>query len=852
MLTRLARRLVPLWGVTALALGASPDFKRDVQPLFSQYCFQCHGEQVRMGELDLRTPAAMVKGGSQGPALSRGLADDSLLYRRLVEKSMPLGERKPSAEQIGLIGAWIDAGAHGGQAGEEATSAANTGAAPQTGSDHWAFEPPRRADLPRLEDEGWVRTPIDRFIKHQLEEQGIQPVGPAAKRTLFRRAYLTLVGLPPTPDELETHLRDDSPDAYKKVVDDLLSRPQYGERWARHWLDVVRYAESNGYERDGAKPYAWRYRDYVINSFNNDKPFDRFLTEQLAGDEIEGSNAESQIGATFLRLGSWDDEPADPMVDRYDQLDDVLGVTATTFLGLSIRCARCHDHKFEPLSQKDYYRLLAVFKPLKRPQDKRTDLDRLVGSEEELAAYRTAIERAKQKVERRKRELEKVRKAVMKRTLESGNNAIPSVNLFDHAATLLAMQRQPGQRNDREKELVAAFDKKLDTAISQFATLEEASRIETLRQEIETIERARPPEPPRAYIWYEDTSIPPVTRVLARGDTTQPTSVVDAETPTILGASSLDPEQRPLYSTGRRLALARWMASPQNPLVARVMVNRIWQGYFGEGLVTSENDFGVAGERPSHTELLDYLATEFIEAGWSLKHMHRLIANSAVFQLSSAWDEAAGRIDAENRLLWRWRTRRLEAETVRDSMLAVSGRLNLTMGGPSIFPKLPQAVLDGQSVPGKGWKTSDEEEASRRSVYIFVKRSLRVPELDLLDAPDSSSSCEQRRVSTTGPQALTFLNGEFTHRQAADLAARLAKEAGKDPPAQVRLAFTLALGRPPTNAEVSEALDFLTNQAEQIRADDTAAGREGTNTKKKALDAFCLILLNTNEFFYLS
>ena len=852
MAIRFTARLAALLAITALALGASPDFDTDVRPILSQHCFQCHGEQVRMGELDLRTPAAMVMGGVQGPALHRGSANDSLLYRRVVEKTMPMGEKKLSAEQIRLIGEWIDAGAHGGEDDEQAASSPTTEAARPKGFDHWAFAPPRRPDLPQLQDEAWVQTPIDRFIKSRLEDKGIQPVAPAAKRTVLRRAYLTLIGLPPTPGEVQAFLDDDSPGAYEKVVEDLLSRPQYGERWARHWLDVVRYAESNGYERDGAKPHAWRYRDYVINSFNKDKPFDRFLTEQLAGDEIEGSNAESQIGATFLRLGSWDDEPADPRVDRYDQLDDVLGVTATTFLGLSIRCARCHDHKFEPLSQKDYYRMLAVFEPLQRPQDNRTDLDRLVGSEEELAAYRTAIERAKQKVGRRKGEIAKLRKAVMKRALENGQNAVPSVNLFDYAETLSAMQKQPERRNDREKELVAAFEKKLDTAVSQFATLEEAARIETLRREIETIELARPPEPPRAYVWYEDTSIPPVTRVLARGDTTQPTTVVDAEAPTVVGGTSLDPTERPLYSTGRRLALARWMTSTENPLVARVMVNRIWQWYFGEGLVASENDFGVAGERPTHPKLLDYLATEFINSGWSVKHMHRLIANSAAFQLSSTWDDASGRVDAENRLLWRWRPRRMEAETVRDSMLAVSGRLNSKMGGPSIFPKLPQAVLDGQSVPGKGWETSNEEEASRRSVYIFIKRSLAVPELDLLDAPDSSSSCEQRRVSITGPQALTFLNGEFTHQRASDLAARLTKEAGDDPAAQVRRALALTFGRPPTEQQVGDALDFLATQAEQIRADGAAAGREAGDATMKALEAFCLILLNTNEFFYLS
>ena len=371
--------------------------------------------------------------------------------------------------------------------------------------------------------------------------------------------------MPPTPAETEAFLADESPDAYERLIDELLDRPAYGERWARHWLDVVRYAESNGYERDGAKPHAWRYRDYVIEAFQKDKPFDRFLTEQLAGDEIKDAHAESQIATTFLRLGTWDDEPADPRVDRYDQLDDVLGVTSATFLGLTIRCARCHDHKFEPFSQKDYYRLLAVFEPLKRPQDKRKDLDRLVGTEQELAAYRTAMEKADQAVNRLKRNIDKTRQAILDRLFEKAADGSETLSFLNHAETVLAYRKDANRRSNRQKELVAKFEKQIEAAVLQEATGEEAGQLEEWTRQVETIEASRPDEPPRAYIWYEDTPIPPVTRLFARGDTMRPADVVYPSTPAVLGRASLDPDDRPLYSTGRRLALARWMTSPGQP-----------------------------------------------------------------------------------------------------------------------------------------------------------------------------------------------------------------------------------------------------------------------------------------------
>jgi hypothetical protein len=650
---------------------------------------------------------------------------------------------------------------------------------------HWSFRPVQQTFVPAVRQRDWPRSPVDAFVLARLEKEGLQPAPPADKRTLLRRVYLDLIGLPPTPQEQQAFLDDPSPDAFVRVVDKLLAQPEYGERWARHWLDVARYAESNGYERDGAKPNAWRYRDYVIDSFNRDKPFDQFVREQIAGDELPGSNAETQIATTFLRLGSWDDEPAEFLVDRYDQLDDVLGTTATAFLALTLRCARCHDHKFEPFSQADYYRMLAVFEPLKRPEiiasaTHRKEHERFVGSQEELRAFWRGVGL--------------------------------------QASLLPSLSASP--------RLLAAVQLSL---IAKFQT----------------------PQLPQAHIWYEDSPQAPQTHLFRRGDPKRATTAVQAGLPTVLVSRQPEPPTPLAHSTGRRLWLANWITQPDNPLTARVIVNRVWMHHFGKGLVSTPNDFGVMGARPSHPELLDWLASWFMAKGWRLKPLHRLIVLSRAYQSSSAGETDAGRSEQKLALFGRWRQRRLEAEAVRDSILAVSGQLNPERGGPSVFPPLPRAVLEGQSRPGDGWGNSPPRQAARRSIYVFCKRSLAVPELELLDTPDTTSSCEQRPLSTTAPQALTFLNGAFVEEQAARLAARLRREAGEDPADQVRRAFTLALCRPPTSDELRLALDFLSRQQRQIESDARSRGQSAGDVHQKALAAFCAVLLNTNEFFYL-
>jgi Protein of unknown function (DUF1553)/Protein of unknown function (DUF1549) len=737
---------------------------------------------------------------------------------------------------------------------------ADTTAAPpdnaEAKQEHWAFQPVRRPKLPEVSEPAWSCNPIDRFVMAKMAGLRVRPVEEADRPTLCRRFYLDLVGLPPTPDQVRAFVQDQSPAAVAKLVDELLARPQYGERWARHWLDLVRYAETNGYERDGAKPNAWRYRDYVVDALNRDKPYDRFVIEQLAGDEVDGSNAESQIATTFLRLGTWDDEPADPKVDRYDQLDDVMGTAATAFLGITIRCARCHDHKFEPFSQVDYYRMLAVFEPLQRPQEGRIEMDRPVGTDAELAAYRGRLARWEAELSQAWARIEGLVRPEIDRLLgpvepsKDGKLAGKRISLPPEAIKALqidALKRTPPERN-----LVWYFADQLETAVRSIAPDEVKAALKPLDERIAEIKAGRPPAPPHAYIWSEDGPNPPLTHVFKRGDPTRAGAVALPGVPTVLATRQPEQPRQCTRTTGRRLWLAHWLTSPENPLVARVIVNRVWQYHFGQGIVASSSDYGVMGDPPSHPELLDWLASELVASGWRLKPLHRLIVLSQTYRRSSAFAPKAARVDPSDALLWRWRQRRLDAEVVRDSILAVSGRLNLRMGGASFYPALPREVLEGQSRPGEGWGKSDDGEQSRRSIYIFAKRSLAVPELELLDAPDTANSCERRTVSTTGPQALAFLNGAFVYEQAGYFAARLAAEARPVAHDRVERAFAMALGRPPRADEAQATLEFLDKQERQIRADaaGTQKAAQAIDARRKALEAFCLVLLNMNEFVY--
>ncbi len=702
--------------------------------------------------------------------------------------------------------------------------------------EHWSFRPLKPVTLPAAIPADWERNPIDAFVWQELSSRQLSPSPPADPRVWLRRVYFDLIGLPPTPAAFDEFLADSSETARRRVVDQLLADPGYGVRWGRRWLDLVRYADTNGYERDGDKPSAWRYRDYVIEALNADKPFDQFLTEQLAGDEIENVTAESMIATSFLRLGTWDDEPADPLVDRYDQLDDVLRGVSTTFLGLTLNCARCHNHKFEPLSQIDYARMLAVFAPLERPRSDRTEFDLPVGTPAARSQFKALQSRADEAVKHVNLQLAELEKIVRERYL-----ANPQADL---AADIVEAFRAPeAKRNDAQKELVKKNEKRLNDLVIGAHTADERRQRDGFQAALKALRETFPAALPRGYIFQEQAGAVPPTQVYRRGDPTTPEGAVEPGIPVVLSASPLlsVTAAKASATSGRRLALAHWMTDPQNPLVARVIVNRIWQGHFGEGLVHTENDFGVIGDTPTHPKLLDWLANSLIQGGWKLKDLHRQIVLSNTYGQASGWREDAGKIDQANNFLWRFPYRRLDAEPIRDAVLAANGTLNSKLGGPGVYPKIAAEVLASQSRPGNGWGKSSPEEASRRSAFVFVKRSLLVPFFELMDLPDTTTSCEQRNVSTIPTQALTLLNSEFMNEQARLLSERLKREAGDQLEKQIDLGYRLTLGRPPLAEELSQSVKFVLRHQVSSQSTESAG----------ALAAFCLVLYNLNEFFYI-
>jgi hypothetical protein len=623
------------------------------------------------------------------------------------------------------------------------------------------------------------------------------------------------------------------------VVADLLSRPGYGERWARHWLDLVRYAETNGYERDATKPHVWRYRDYVIRSLNEDKPFDRFILEQLAGDELPEANAETLIAAGFFRLGPWDDEPADPKGDRYDQLDDIVSTTSQVFLGLTLGCARCHDHKFEPLTQTDYYRMVAIFSGLQRPRDGRTELDLPVGTRLEVDAELSR----NRLLEVFKQQLSGLREPRREEVLNSKPSALPP-------EAIAAFRTDPKKRDETQNKWVEKFSAALDEAIDAAAPPDEKPIIDSLKKKIE-LARNLTTDLPRGYYMTEPEAVPPATHVLIRGKATNPGQEVVPGMPAVL----LRQQPRfpaPQRTSLRRLTLARWIASPENPLTARVIVNRIWQHHFGEGLVRTPSDFGRMGDKPTHPEMLDWLASWFVREGWSIKKLHRLILTSNAYRMSKSWIPKCGTEDPENRWLWRVSPRRLEVEAVWDSALAVSGRLNPQMYGPSMYPFVPDAALQGHSDPGKIWKPFDEKDASRRAVYAFIKRSMLVPLLEVLDFCDTARSTASRQVTSVAPQALSLFNGDFVNRQSRYFAGRLEAEAGPEVERQIDRAYLLALCRPVSAGEKTQMLSFLKREVEQrlTEAPGQPSPADYATARRGALEQMCRVILNLNEFAY--
>ena len=709
---------------------------------------------------------------------------------------------------------------------------------------HWAFQPLTDPSVPEVRETAWTRNPIDAFVLARLEERGWRPAPEVDPSAWLRRVYLDLVGIPPTPAEQDSFLLESNPDSRRgAVVDELLARPAYGQRWGRHWLDLVRYADTNGYERDGAKPAVWRYRDYVIGALNADKRFDRFIVEQIAGDELTDANSETIIATTFHRLGPWDDEPADPAQDRFDQLDDMVRTTSEAFLGLTIGCARCHNHKLEPITMHDYYRMVAVFDTLERPQNGRTELTRAAGSRTQIAAVAERDRRIAE-LENQKRQL---RVAFRREYLEAGRSSLS-------ADTVTAFLLAESDRNDAQIQLVDSHNDALRQEI-------DAALPEHLRRQLSDADdaianlRAKTPDLPTAYVMHEPRPEPPVTNLLLRGSAARPGPKVSPGIATVIEPAQPVFESADEHTSRRRVSLARWIASPDNPLTARVIVNRVWQFHFGEGLVRTANDFGTQGAPPTHPELLDWLARWFIRHDWSLKQLHRLILSSSTYAMSKTSDDDRSVEDPENRLLWHFPYRRLEVEAIRDSMLAASGRLNHQMYGESTYPFVSPEALAGNSDPATIWKPFDEPSASRRTIYAFIKRGMIVPMLEVLDLCDTTRSSAGRQVSSVAPQALTLLNGEFVNRQARHLAARLFDEAGADPQAQIERAYRLTLCRPPDEVETTALIQFLDDEAarldrERAEVAQTASDPDRDAARREALVQVCRVILNLNEFVY--
>ena len=875
--------LAAVLGLTATA-GAQNEpinFTDHIRPIMERACWNCHGEAAQLSDLDLSSREGALEGGTKGPAIVPGRAEDSRLFRMVAgldQPFMPMSGDPLSDAELAAVRTWIDEGAHWDTG--EVTAAADALAAiendelPPGARDYWAFQHPQQAPVPASRE---FDHPVDRFLEASRKDAGLTAAPRADRLTLLRRAYLDLIGLPPTPEQVEEFLADTERGAWERLIDKLLDSPHYGERWGRHWLDVARYADTDGFEQDYVRLNMWRYRDYVIDAFNDDKPYNQFLREQIAGDELDYVTDETRIATGFLRSGPRVNfREKDNPERRHDYLDDMLATVGRGVLGMTVHCARCHDHKFDPILQKDYYSMQASiygYVEIDYPLLDRDEADVYFAAMRDVDDRQQPLRDEVDAIETPYRE--ELRAEMIRERFPANVQA---------AAFKPEAERTPGE------QLLAVQVLTINPPRAQVAAAlspEDKARVDELNAEIAALEDERPPTPAMAHIvtdgdyrfapdgpgdqvigcpecrtppevdgtyLYEeggpDYKAPP-NYFLIRGDPFSPGSPMS---PGFLTAATYgDPPTeipRPDGRTsGRRLALAEWIASRDNPLTARVMVNRIWHHHFGRGIVRTLDNLGRMGDAPSHPELLDWLAVEFMDRGWSIKEMHRLLMTSEAYGMASSFPhEASADADPENNLLWRYRGQRLEAEILRDAIMTVSGGIDLTVGGPAIFPHIPSDILfqsDGKgfwcgsppagqriTAPSTGFwcEEPDRPEVWRRSVYVFRRRSLGFPFFDTFDLPDQNQTAAARNVSTVSTQALTLMNNPFVLNQAELFAERLEREAPGDLDAQIDLAYLIALTRKPTDMEREVARGLATEQS---------------------LVDFTHVMMNLNEFLYL-
>ena len=798
-------------------------YEQTVKPILAGACFECHSHEAKKfkGGLALDSTAAILKGGDTGPALVPGDVEKSLLIKAVrytdADLQMPPKNKKLSSDQIAALEKWVKLGAPMPDSGAKV---AVRGKITEQDRQWWAFVPVRKPVVPAVSGQrSAVSNPIDAFILQRLQAERLSPSPAADRVTLARRVHFDLTGLPPTPFELDQFLADKSPDAYEKLVDKLLASPRYGEKWARSWLDLVRYAESDGYKADDYRQHAWRYRDYVVKSLNADKPYSQFITEQLAGDELylnakpEARNPEHLVATGYFRAGIYEYNNRDVRGQWQRILEDITDTSADVFLGVGLQCARCHDHKFDPLLQKDYYRFQTFFAPL-LPRE-----DLLVATPAERAAHDEKLAKWEAATADIRAEIEKLLAQAKKNTIASALEKFIEDIRVDMSKPVA--ERTPYEHQIAElayRQVTYEFDK-LDSKLKG----EPKERLIALRKKLTEFDSLKPaPLPP----FFGATDVGPVAppTILAKGK--------NKETIAPGYLSVLDPKDVQVAalptSTGRRSELARWLTEPENPLTARVMVNRLWQGHFGRGLAANASDFGKLGEKPSHPELLDWLAATFVEKGWSLKAMHRLMVTSQTYRQASGQysvssvqpgtgtkvaslntdllnteHSLANRVDPENRLLWRFSARRLEAEQIRDAVLAATGELKLEpAGGPGTDQLTP-----------------------RRSIYSKWLRNAPNPLLNVFDLAEPFQSVAQRNVTTTPPQALLLLNSQMVLRHARAFAKRLEEEHPSSDEDMVNAAYRLAFSREPRAGERAAALQFLGEQKQRLAAKGADTGR---------------------------
>ena len=846
--------------------AAAPEvsFEREVRPILKVACFQCHGEEPELGgSLDVRLVRLMNAGGDSGAAIVPGNRDESLLYQRIRDGEMPPEERKPlTEEEIEVIGRWIDAGAPTLRPEPEAIDGY---VITEEERSHWSFQPIVRPPVPAVQNRDRLRTPIDAFLLARLEEKGFAFSQDASRETLLRRVCLDLIGLPPTPEQAEAFLADKTPAAYEQIVNDLLASPHYGERWGRHWLDVAGYADSEGYTiEDVIRPWAHKYRDYVIRSFNSDKPFDQFIREQLAGDEMITSplnnlteaDAELLAATGFLRMApdGTSGRVDDANLARNDVMAETIKIVSSSLMGLTLGCAQCHDHRYDPLPQTDYYHFRAVFEPAldwknwKNPHQRRvslyTDEDRAKAAEIEEQAKAIEAERTTKQNE------------FIEATFEAELAKLPDEI---QEAARAARETAEAERTEEQKQLLKEHPSLNVTAGSLY--LYDRKAADELKAMAEKAAAVRATKPPEEFV-RALTEVPgqaPLSQFFFRGNYDQPKQELAPADLTIVSLITGDreittnDESRP--TTGRRTELADHLTSGRHPLVARVLVNRIWMHHFGRGLVATPGDFGALGLPPTHPELLDWLADEFMSSGWSVKHIHRVILMSTAYRQALRVDSAQDSEDPDNLLYGGSRLKRLDAEVIRDCVLAVSGQLNDKPYGPAV-PVMADRV--GRWVIGKenlnagrpGDVIAMNGEDLRRSVYVQVRRSRPLAVLDAFDWPRMSPNCEVRASSTATPQSLMLMNSDFILGQSRLIADRVATDAGDDRTAQIRRAWQLIYSRAPDESEQQSALAFLEEQT-AIFTERAGEPAEGAPTpQQQALATLCQMLLSSNEFLY--